>query len=130
VQQQQQEHETYERVVTNSVEEEYRNGTVETITVTATYEKGSVFEDHRERTQRMVDATSTVIAVYKIGDDEAELDGFYPETEQSSERLFRENRKSLRALAPTANVVAERVPEEVEVIAPKTTLVGELVHDE
>jgi len=112
--------------VTESVKGEYENGTLDTITVTATWKRATYFKGANDACH--VDMSITAEATFTVSRTEqrAALKRFYPDTNQTGKHLKRRVLQSVRALDHCATVVDERTAPEIEVRDPIETLQNQL----
>lgn len=111
------------RVQTNEVSLEYRSGGLSAIVVEATWKRGKGFEDS---TNPYIDEQITVKAKYRLRDGVAELDGYYPQTKHTGQKLWTGVRKAIRVLPYIRDVVNERTSVDVFVPSVEASIEDEL----
>lgn len=113
--------EDFEECVTKNISTDFANGNPVTVTVTASYKRGTrATEDSLGG--ETIDKQRTVEAVYDINHGTAVLNGFYPNTTKTGERLYRRTLDVLCILPYTYRVVDEHTPDDVDVRGPERTV--------
>lgn len=119
--------ETTEDTTIESVEQSFESGTLRRVTVELRWFHGEQLEG--ENVGNIKDEITAVVE-FSIphGENVAALSGFYPQTNSTGERLYRDTLKSLRVVGKAGKVVLEHTPPEVTVRPPTETINNELTY--
>lgn len=119
--------ETTEDTTVESVEQSFEAGTLRRVTVELRWLHGEQFEGGNVGNIKD-EITAVVEFSIPFGEDVAELSGFYPQTNGTGERRYRDTLKSLRVVGHAGNVVDEHTPADVAVRPPTETINNELTY--